>query len=584
LKLVNVQLRNVLAYFPTLSNGVKTLGWSHLRPLARNSPVIRSFPVYAIAPVKNLVDIAGRVRQVLSTRSLSLYQVSRRSAEAFGSSSPYHIPDSFYSSLRFPAASPSIHQIVALCTISGYRLSDWLAVFGFRLDDIPRLGLLLPCRRTTLLDSSVYDDEQWFPWFGDRAGSSQSSAITPLAQILEPAEPVRARHLLTLNVRHFLYAKVGTEDVSAFPDLAPGSIARIDPLDASHLPSTLSHAPSKSIFLIERGSLLHCGRVRRIRGDQVALCSTVFPFGELEFTLGRTGRILGVVDAEIRPVAQQPPPTATVRIRVTRKTNVTESSNAPMRLGRLIQIGRMRTGLSFREAAATSRRVAALLGDNAYYTSPGTLSDFESLSTPPRHIQKILSLCILYSIGFWDFARAAALKLDGLGNDSMPDELCDRPRPHPFRSSEPPSVSRVRPGSQSTNFVRVFLEQWKEIPVFLATALGEISGLDRLSLLDVFWVGGERNAIHPHLVGASLVTVNRRLKKAIRSLPRTPPEDPMYLIVERDGTYLCGSCTIEQGTLAVRRYAERHQSPVQIERHSDAEIIGRVTAILRRLP
>lgn len=354
-------------------------------------------------------------------------------------------------------------------------------------------------------------------------------------------------------------------------------------MDASHLPSTLSHAPSKSIFLIERGSLLHCGRVRRIRGDQVALCSAVFPFSEREFRLGRTGRILGVVDAEIRPVAQQPPPTATVRIRATRKTNATESSNAPMRLGRLIQIGRMRAGLSFREASATSRRIAGILGDSAYYMSPGTLSDFESLSTPPRHIQKILSLCILYSIGFWDFARAAALKLDGLGDDPMPDELCGRLATHRFGSSEQRSVAGAQHESPNTNFVRALLEQWKEIPVFVANALRDISGLDHLSLLDVFWVGGAQNPAHPHLVNASLVTVNRRLKKPIRSPARTPPEDPTYMIVERDGGYLCGGCTVEQGTLAVHRYTERTLTPVQIERHSDAEIIGRVTAVLRRI-
>lgn len=119
--------------------------------------------------------------------------------------------------------------------------------------------------------------------------------------------------------------------------------------------------------------------------------------------------------------------------------------------------------------------------------------------------------------------------------------------------------------------------------MFLANALREVSGLEHLSLLDVFWVGGERNPIHPHLVDASLVTVNRRLKKPIRSLPRTPPEDPMYMIIERDGGYLCGCCTAEQGTLAVYRYSKGPQSPIQIERRSDAEIIGRVTAVLRRL-
>jgi hypothetical protein len=561
----------------------KTFGWSHLRPPFDFSPIARAFPVYATAPVKNPVDIAGRVQRVLSARSLSLYQVSRRSAETFGRSSPYHVPDSFYSSLGSLAAGPSIQQVVALSTVSGYRLSDWLAVFGFKLDDIPRLGLLLPRRRTILLDSSVYDDEQWIPWFADRAGPSQFPATAPLAQILKPAEPVRAKHLLALNARQFLYAKVGTEDLSAFPDLAPGSIARINPLDAGRLASTLGHAPTKSIFLIERGSLLHCGRVRRIGGDQVALCSAAFPFSELEFTLGRTGRILGVVDAEIRPLMLQSPSSTPLRIRSSRSTRTIRSASGQTGLGRLIQASRIRAGFSFREASGASRRIAAILGGSAYYTSPGTLSDFESLVTPPRHIQKIFSLCILYSIRFWDFARAGALRLDGLGDDPMPDELCDRLGLHRFGSSGQPSVARARQESQSTNFVRALMEQWKEIPLFVGNALGEISGLGHLSLLDVFWVGGERDPIHPRLVEASLVAVNRRIKKPIRSQPQTPPDDPMYMVVERDGGYLCGCCTVEQGTLSVHRYAARPPGPVQIEKRSDAEVVGRVTAVLRRL-
>jgi hypothetical protein len=582
LKSVNVQLRDVLAYIRTHSDVVKTRGWSHLRPLIRFLPAAPALPVYAPAPVKNSVDIAGRVRRALSARSLSLYQVSRRSAQTFGRSSPYHVPDSFYSSVG-STASPTIHQLVALSAVSGYRLSDWLAVFGFKLDDIPRLELLLPRRRTILLDSSVYDEEQWIPWFADRASRPRLPAIAPLAQILKPAQSVRARHLVALNTRRFLYAKVGTEDVSAFPDLAPGSIARIDPLDDGQLAARLGQAPSNSIFLVERGAQLHCGRVRRIRGQQVALSSAVFPFSELEFTLGRTGRILGVVDAEIRPMSTQSAPSVPVRIRAPLKTNAARPPDAIMRLGGLIQASRIRAGLSFREASALSRRVAANLGDSAYYASHGTLSDFESLSTTPRHVQKILSVCILYSIGFWDFLRAGELRLDGLGNEPMPDELCGRLAPHRFGPSEQHSLEQTQQGSQSTNFVRALLEKWKEIPLFVANALREISGLDDLSLLDVFWVGAERNPIHPHLVNASLVAVNRRLKKPIPSPPRMPSDEPVYMIIERDGGYWCGSCTAEQGTLAVHRYVERAETHVQIERRTDAEVIGRVTAILRRL-
>ena len=122
------------------------------------------------------IDTIGRVRRILKARGLTLYQVSRRSAQTFGRRSAYFIPEDLYSSL---ANGPSIHQSIALSRISGYCLSDWLLVFGFALDNISRLQLRFDRRRTILIDASVYDENQWVPWSGARAPTSALSAITP---------------------------------------------------------------------------------------------------------------------------------------------------------------------------------------------------------------------------------------------------------------------------------------------------------------------------------------------------------------------------------------------------------------------
>ena len=59
------------------------------------------------------MQTADRVRQILSTRGLSLYQVSQRSAELFGPSSPYYIPQRLYQELATGALSANIHQLIA---------------------------------------------------------------------------------------------------------------------------------------------------------------------------------------------------------------------------------------------------------------------------------------------------------------------------------------------------------------------------------------------------------------------------------------------------------------------------------------
>src|SRR5713226_3462443 len=114
------------------------------------------------------MDRAEQVRQILTTRGLTLYRVSQQSAQIFGRSSRFYVPHNLYYDVADPALIPTIHQVLALSQITNYRLSDWLAVFGFDLDTICRLQLSVPRQRTTLLDSSVYDTYAWVPWFSER--------------------------------------------------------------------------------------------------------------------------------------------------------------------------------------------------------------------------------------------------------------------------------------------------------------------------------------------------------------------------------------------------------------------------------
>src|SRR5437879_13631287 len=113
------------------------------------------------------MDRAEQVRRILTTRGLTLYRVSQQSAEIFGRSSRFYVPHNLYYDVADPSLIPTIHQILALSHFTNYRLYDWLAVFGFDLDHISLLQLLIPRQRTTLLDSSVYDLRACTPWFAD---------------------------------------------------------------------------------------------------------------------------------------------------------------------------------------------------------------------------------------------------------------------------------------------------------------------------------------------------------------------------------------------------------------------------------
>jgi hypothetical protein len=528
------------------------------------------------------MGMADRVREILSTRGLTLYRVSQRSAEIFGHSSRYFIPQRFYSELAAHELTPSVHQLIALSRISDYRLCDWMAVFGFHLDDIPSIQSVLRSPRTVLLDTSVYDEDQWIPWFIERLPQSSFLAVAPLGQHLKLGVPRRARELLALNKRRFLYAKVGREDVFAFPTLAPGSIARIDAQRKPDLLSTPGPRPSHNIFLVENGSILNCGHLRVVEKNRIALCSTHFPFTLTELSLGRDARVLGLVDAEIRPFVSQPVTQVAAGTPTSSRAAPAITGDPDGGLQRLLRRSRLRVGLSFREASAMTRFIAGKLSDQSYFVAPGTLSDYEYLSSPPRHIQKIISLCIVYFIDFWTFLRSGGLPLDALGKDPLPDEMVWRVGSPRNQSSD--EVDRTnRLAGKSAGFLSTLFDQWEELPLFIKNALPTLTRLKDLSLADIFWVGGTQDHVHPCLAGATFVAVNRRAKTPVQLTSSTEWEQPLYILLDRDGSYLCSSCALQQGVLIVHPHPDRPHSVLRLRSGIDAEVIGQVTAIFRRL-
>lgn len=519
------------------------------------------------------VSRVEQIRQILSARGLTLYRLSGLSAEIFGRSSRYHIPHNLYYDVADPSQGPHIEQVLAFSHITGYRLADWLAVFGISLERISALQLSLPTRRTILLDSTVYDTQAWIPWFFDRVRSTEIGATAPLAQLLGFGEPRRAAQLLALRKRKFLYGKIGETDIYSSPEVVPGTIVRID----TDLPYQLPlGAPEdgKRLFFIEYGSGWACAELVRVSKELVMVKSREGPGAVTNLAVGKNARVLGVVDAEIRPLK------AAARaggLLTPGSLNPSFDGGSITNLKDLLRSSRSRVGLSFREASAASRLIATALSDERFFAAISTLSDYETLLEPPRRIQKIFTLCVVYSIDFYHFLARAGLPLELVGREPIPDELLGREAP---ASERGPSAS-AREGSLSAEgggFLNALMESWEDAPLFLRHSLPVITGLKTLSLRDLFWVGGQSEAVHPWLINATLVAVNRRRKKPDRDSGQS-----LYIILRRDGSYLCAPCSLRQGLLTVHASPAASGRAQQFRNGTDAEVIGQVTAILRRL-
>jgi hypothetical protein len=528
------------------------------------------------------------IRGILLTRNLTLYKVSELTKAYYPHQPGYHIPRNFYFQLRSSALSPTLYQLFALSRVSGYSLLDWLAVFGFRLDAIPCLQTALPHPRTTLLDSTVYDVRAPIPWFRDRFTRGRPPAVAPLSQLLEPfGEPLSASSL-PADIGPYLYAKIGRQDAFSFPDLTPGSIVRVDPRLVERLSPNPPGEISKHILLVEHSRGVCCCRLYFGTKNRVTLTATQLPFANVELQVGSEVRILGVLDMELRPLATHqrmarplcaPPDVAPDLARLWTPVPLRQGVGA-QRPALLLQSARLRAGLSLRRASEMSRVIATALRDKRYFASPGWLSDFEASGASPRHIHKLLTVCILYSIRFGEILNSFGLALNETTMASIPDEWMPRRGERVSENQE----TTARAGTPSTGFLASLLQRFGDVPVFLRHSLPSLSGLEEISLRDVFWVGGQSQTLHPSLARALFVIVNRRKRKPRMFHRKSPWEQPAYLLMRRNGSYVLASCSVEDGTIILHPYAEGFIRPERLRDGVDAQVVGQIVTVIRSLP
>ncbi len=514
----------------------------------------------------NRVD---KVQKLLASRRLTFAQVYRAS-RAPGLQPPLQpIPHNFYSSLRKPRFSPSLYQVFTLSKLTGYSLAEWLAVFGFSLDDVPRFHASFPALRTVELDERVYDPHHSVPWFHESHAPDLAAPLMPLSRWLG-LTAARAFH----PVRHdadsgHRFVKIGSRDAFAFPDLLPGSIVRVSCKPAVKYASDGGNLGSR-LFLVEHCQGLICTRLGPSTAGKFVLCSRHLPYAPVELREGTEAFVRGAVDLEIRPLGHIEKPVVPSRLgRFWTPAPITKIL-APQHVGEFIRRARTRSGLSFREASQRTRVIARTLADTRYYCAPGSLSDFETRKNLPRHIHKIISICAVYFASAAEMMDVAGIPLEKAGTLSIPAEFLPKPS------------SEIHCSKQSP-FFKAMERRFGVVPYFLSNSLGALFGLPDFSPRDVFWAGGLRGAKHSSLEGVLFFAVDRRQKVPRPFLSAPASQQPLYVLLQRDGTYLCGFCSLQNGSLILRPCLAGLPKLLRFRNRLEAEVVGRVVGILRKL-
>ena len=517
--------------------------------------------------------LVSKIQSLLVARGLSLAEVSRKSRSGSPDSRLGHIPHNLYDAIRSRQFSPSVYQVATLSILSGYRFIDWLDLFGFSLDNVARFQASFAALRTVELDARIYHPRSTIPWFSDVAPASFSAPLVPLSRWLSPGESRRADSLDAVGIPAFRFVKIGLWDAFAFPDLLPGSIVRVNPRAQQQTEFSSGNTPGKNLFLVEHGRGMVCSQICRTGRNRVILCSRHLPYAFTELELGPQAVVVGIADVEIRKTVKIEKPMVP-RTPGGYRTPLALQRRVPARtVGEFMQQARKRSGLSFREASKRTRVIAQTLRDSRYFCAPGSLSDYETRKSPPRHIHKLISICAVYFAGVADFLEAAGVQLDGPGQLPMPLDFLEGPKPN----------NSIGTTSSSSKFMNEIERRFLQLPYFLHGAMPSFFGISDLSIRDVFWAGGVERFVHPYMDGSAFLIVDRRKKTARSSLSWPKWAQPLYVFLRHDGNYLCGSYSRLNGILIIHPCTAGLPKLLRLRHRTDVEIVGQIVGIVRRL-
>jgi hypothetical protein len=348
-----------------------------------------------------------RVRRVLRRPGHSLVQLSAQSGRYYGSRSPYFIPPTFLHKLA-RGITPHVCQIVALSEITGYRFVDWMRLCGFDLQQIPCLQMRLHTERTVLVTPVGFERISSRP----EGNTNRQVAHGSCNSHAPPGKPtgIEAR---------FLFAKIGSNDAQVCPPLTPGGLVRADRRYA--LPMCKGDGGSRSddsLWLVEHPGGLTCSQVRWIDGQHIVLIPSRPPWGSWPLRVPAEARILGLVD-RFRPARPQELPARTPAASSEQLYPPIDGREA-LKLSDLLRVSRHRTGLTFREAHRLTGAIAQAMGNRHYTVALGLLSDYEAIGRLPRHIAKIISLCVAYCIDVRQLLAAAGVHIDDSEKAHLP--------------------------------------------------------------------------------------------------------------------------------------------------------------------
>ncbi|HXN00011.1 MAG TPA: helix-turn-helix transcriptional regulator [Candidatus Dormibacteraeota bacterium] len=240
---------------------------------------------------------------------------------------------------------------------------------------------------------------------------------------------------------------------------------------------------------------------------------------------------------------------------------------------------RSRIGITTREVAEQSQKIAEAENNPEFYISNAWLTQLENTDSIPS-VFKLFSLSVIYRVKFTGLLLLFGIDLERIEKHRIGIPPQDTTRATIEVYDDQRTVTfpiRFDPGFtvSTTNLLSRMVEVWGEIPIAM------IQHLD-LRHDHYGYIGLQDFTLHPLLRPGSFVQINERVRKIQPGKWRTEFDRPIYFVELRDG-YACGWCELNRNDLLLIPHPLSPCSVKQYTYGTEAEIVGQVTGVAMRL-
>src|ERR1700737_654248 len=240
---------------------------------------------------------------------------------------------------------------------------------------------------------------------------------------------------------------------------------------------------------------------------------------------------------------------------------------------------RCRLGITTREVADFSQKIAEAEGNPEFHISNAWLTQVENSDSVPS-IFKLYSLSSIYRIKFTDLLLLYGVDLQHLSRNQLAAPLAETHLTNLEVYDQQRTVSFPVRFDRSfdvdnTNLLSRMVEVWGEVPIALIQHLDIRHGL-------YGYIGLQDRTLSPLLRPGSFVQIDPHVRKIQPFRYRTEFDRPLYFGGLRDGS-ACAWCEMQDGYLLLLPHPLSAQSVRRLNYGTEAEIVGQVTAVAMRL-